>query len=100
MVLKLSPGVLLYALRGCTYEDRAFRVHKMRKDVREEFRDVRMNSNVIKYLWEWIGRAADELETGVYIDHSGAKGKSKKRKVHGDGEQSSTKKSKRYSTAK
>ena len=55
----------------------------MRKDVRTEFRDVRMNSFVIKHLWDFIALAADEYDTGVYINPGTKtrKQRSRKRKI-------------------
>lgn len=94
--------MLLYALNGCTYEDRAHFLYEMRKDVREEFRDVRMNTNVAKYLWEWIARAVEELDTGVYIDvpAGGKVAKTKKRKTRDTGDERATKKRGRKSSTK
>lgn len=61
-------GVLLYVMKECTDEECATAIHDMRREIRKEFKDIRANTYVVKYLWEVIARAAEEFETDVYID--------------------------------
>lgn len=76
-------------MRDCTYEDQAHCVYEMRRDVRTEFRDVRMNRPVIKHLWDFIAAAADEFDTGVYINpgEKAKKRRGRKRKTDHDDEE-------------
>ncbi|KAL0949469.1 hypothetical protein HGRIS_009522 [Hohenbuehelia grisea] len=61
IIQKLAPvefmfiGALLYATRDGELEDRAEAIFHMRKSIRQQFKDIRFNSNVCRVLWKFIG---------------------------------------------
>ncbi|TFK54245.1 hypothetical protein OE88DRAFT_1654811 [Heliocybe sulcata] len=49
-------GVLLFLTPQAEHEERAQHIYNMRKYIRDEFRDVRNNSKVVKALWAYLER--------------------------------------------
>lgn len=97
-------GVLLFVLRGCTDAQCAHAILDMRRSVRSEFRDVRTNNVVVKYLWDWIAKRADEFDAGVYIEAPDTKplspSRAKKRKARDAVEEEEGRKVKRKPSSK
>lgn len=87
----MTIGVLLYVMKGCSYDDHAQAILDMRQAARAHFKDIRANSDVIKYLWAFVAQIADNYDTGIYVDAEvskkpARKGKKRARKENSDGE--------------
>ncbi|TFY60418.1 hypothetical protein EVG20_g7415, partial [Dentipellis fragilis] len=54
-------GLMLYVMRGQEYtdEDRAAAIHALRKSLRDEYKDIRLNTRVGRSCWELITRVED-----------------------------------------
>lgn len=60
-------------MRGCDHETIADAILAMRQDARAAYKDIRANTFVVKHLWGFISRKAEELDTGVYVESQGGK---------------------------
>ncbi|KAG6915010.1 hypothetical protein DXG01_013915 [Tephrocybe rancida] len=67
-------GVLLFVMRKRPLEDRASAITALRKGIRAEYKDVRLNSSVCKTMWSLI-RSVSSGSHG----HSDTKGKKRKK---------------------
>jgi len=54
-----SAGVLLFVLRKQSHEVKARAIYSLRRTIREEFKDIRNNSNVGKAMWRHINSLND-----------------------------------------
>ncbi|KAJ6628698.1 hypothetical protein B0H10DRAFT_2160694 [Mycena sp. CBHHK59/15] len=81
---KLAPvefvfiGVLLYVLRKSTSKERAHAVYHLRKGIRAQFTDVRMNSSVGAALWALINHLKHNPMSSVLGDSQSASKKKRK----------------------
>lgn len=73
-------AVLLYQLRGYTKDARAKAIYHLRKSIREQFADVRMNTKVGKAMWAIIDSLQVNPNAPVHLDHQPEKHVGKKRK--------------------
>ncbi|KAF9446940.1 hypothetical protein P691DRAFT_672497 [Macrolepiota fuliginosa MF-IS2] len=84
-------AVLLYQLRGYSKEARARAIYHLRKSIREQFVDVRMNTKVGKAMWVIINSLQVNPNAPVHLDHQPEKPVAKKRKrggrVESDGDE-------------
>ncbi|KAJ7228584.1 hypothetical protein GGX14DRAFT_345118, partial [Mycena pura] len=58
-------GVLLYVIRRATDKEKASAIYHLRTDIREQFLDVRMNSNVGAALWTIINHLKISPTTSI-----------------------------------
>ncbi|KAG6829607.1 hypothetical protein H0H92_004076 [Tricholoma furcatifolium] len=83
-------GVLLYVMRKKTMEDRASAITSLRKSIRAQYKDIRLNTSVCKSMWAIIRRVqhpavAAQSSSNTIFKVSSLKGK-KKRKERDDDE--------------
>ncbi|CCM05005.1 uncharacterized protein FIBRA_07204 [Fibroporia radiculosa] len=76
-------GVVLYAMNGCSHEDRAEELYNMRIHVRKRFPDIRSRGDIIKCLWEFVYDVIERQETGRY-DADKKDGKKRKKVQSGE----------------
>lgn len=57
-------------MKNCTDKECAETIYNMRTEVRDQFKDIRTNNFVVRYLWEFISRVSDKYDTGMYIETS------------------------------
>ncbi|KXN89657.1 hypothetical protein AN958_05524 [Leucoagaricus sp. SymC.cos] len=81
-------AVLLYQLRGYSQDARAKAIYHLRKSIREQFADVRMNTKVGKAMWVIINSLQVNPNAPVYLDHQPEKSAIKKRKRNNRAESS------------
>lgn len=72
-------GVLLFVLRKRPIRDRAAAITHLRRNIRAEFKDIRLNSVVCKALWT-IVRELENAPSTTNFRSNGENGKGKKRK--------------------
>jgi hypothetical protein len=79
-------GVLLYALRDRTYEERANAIFDMRSYIRGQFRDIRTNTAVGKALWSYIDSVVkgSHLSSGLIASSEGRRGGKRKKRDEDD----------------
>jgi hypothetical protein len=79
-------GVLLYALRHRTYEERANAIFDMRSYIRGQFRDIRTNTAVGKALWSYIDSVVkgSHLSSGMIASSEGRRGGKRKKRDEDD----------------
>ncbi|KAA1476804.1 hypothetical protein DENSPDRAFT_843892 [Dentipellis sp. KUC8613] len=74
-------GLMLYVMRGTDYtdEERAGAIHALRKSLRDEYKDIRLNTRVGRSCWELITRVEDgEPLDALMVRVAAQKGKRKK----------------------
>ncbi|KAH9858569.1 hypothetical protein C2E23DRAFT_880039 [Lenzites betulinus] len=80
-------GVLLYVLRGLTYEEQSEAIFNMRTHIRGKFQDIRMRNDIIRELWVFIESVLDGETVAQPAKASGSKkGKKARRTNPGDDE--------------
>lgn len=76
-------------LRDCTNKQRAHAIFDMRKRLREKFPDIKNNTKLQEFLWDFISAEVDRLDAGTYLEPSSsapAKKTAPKKRVRGDDE--------------
>ncbi|KAI0315137.1 hypothetical protein OF83DRAFT_377527 [Amylostereum chailletii] len=84
LVLMGRVGVLLYRMgTDYTYEEKADAVLYLRRRVREQFKDVRLNSSVCKFLWEVVDNLVDG-EADAVVERAERKKATKRKRAQDD----------------
>ena len=76
----VGVGVILYALRDSSYEDRAQAIYDMRTFIRGKYQDIRNRNDIVKDLWLYV----DTLEDRPHTAAKSTKGKKGKKKEEVD----------------
>jgi hypothetical protein len=77
---KVSPkAVLLYQLRKYNKQARAKALYHLRKSIREQFVDIRMNTKVGKAMWAIINSLQVNPTAAVHLEEEKSLGKKRKR---------------------
>ncbi|EKM80113.1 hypothetical protein AGABI1DRAFT_38315 [Agaricus bisporus var. burnettii JB137-S8] len=72
-------AVLLYQLRKYNKQARAKAIYNLRKSIREQFVDIRMNTKVMKVLWSIIHSLQVEPTAAVHVEEEKPLGRKRKR---------------------
>lgn len=74
------PGVLLYVLREENYTVKAKAVYKLRRGIRQEFKDIRNNSKVGKAMWKLVDKLQDRPDDLSDMDEEESQSKTRKKR--------------------
>lgn len=77
--LKSPKAVLLYQLRKYNKQARAKAIYNLRKSIREQFVDIRMNTKVMKVLWSIIHSLQVDPTAAVHVEEEKPLGRKRKR---------------------
>ncbi|KAF8913972.1 hypothetical protein CPB84DRAFT_1758056 [Gymnopilus junonius] len=80
-------GVLLYVLRKENYDVQAKAIYRLRQTIRQEFKDIRNNSDVGKAMWKHIDTLRHKPNTLLKPNESNVRNKRKRNSIHNEEEE-------------